>query len=160
MRKFFLWISPLLFILAAIGWFSQIDNLWKISLITAFSSLAIGIGHSKLLSGYQYTCWIITAVCAGLIYPQTFLHIGEVDLRNKWLILIIIQLVMFGMGTQMSIEDFTGIRKSGKGVLIGLLGHFYHHAYHWFHFGKKLPFRTGNCSRNYFNWFLQQWLSI
>ena len=124
MRKFFLWISPLLFILAAIGWFSQIDNLWKISLITAFSSLAIGIGHSKLLSGYQYTCWIITAVCAGLIYPQTFLHIGEVDLRNKWLILIIIQLVMFGMGTQMSIEDFTGIRKSGKGVLIGLLGHF------------------------------------
>lgn len=124
MRKFFLWISPLLFILAAIGWFSQIDNLWKITLITAFSSLAIGIGHSKLLSGYQYTCWIITAVCAGLIYPQTFLHIGEVDLRNKWLILIIIQLVMFGMGTQMSIEDFTGIRKSGKGVLIGLLGHF------------------------------------
>ncbi|MBD0725007.1 bile acid:sodium symporter [Flavobacterium sp. L1I52] len=124
MRKFFFWISPLLFILAAIGWFSQIDNLWKISLITAFSSLAIGIGHSKLLSGYQYTCWIITAVCAGLIYPQTFLHIGEVDLRNKWLILIIIQLVMFGMGTQMSIEDFTGIRKSGKGVLIGLLGHF------------------------------------
>ena len=124
MRKFFLWISPLLFLLAAIGWFSQIDPLWKISLITAFSSLAIGIGHSKLLSGYQYTFWIITAVCAGLIYPQTFLHIGEVDLRNKWLILIIIQLVMFGMGTQMSIEDFTGIRKSGRGVIIGLLGHF------------------------------------
>lgn len=124
MRKIFLWVSPILFVLAAIGWFTQIDMLWKISLITAFSSLSIGIGHSKLLSGYQYTFWILTAVCAGLIYPQTFLHIGSIDLRNKWLILIIIQLVMFGMGTQMSIEDFTGIRKSGKGVLIGLLGHF------------------------------------
>ena len=124
MRKLLLWGSPILFILAAIGWFSQIDALWKVSLITAFSSLSISIGHSKLLSGYQYTLWILTAVCAGLIYPQTFLHLGSIDLRNKWLILIIIQLVMFGMGTQMSIEDFTGIRKSGRGVLIGLLGHF------------------------------------
>lgn len=124
MRKFFLWASPILFILAAMGWFSQIDALWKVGLITAFSSLSIGIGHSKLLSGYQYTFWILTAVCAGLIYPQSFLHVGSIDLRNKWLILNIIQLVMFGMGTQMSIEDFTGIGKSGKGVLIGLLGHF------------------------------------
>ena len=66
----------------------------------------------------------MAAVVAGLTYPQTFLHIGSVDLRNKWLILSIIQLVMFGMGTQMSVKDFTGIRKSGKGVLIGLLGHF------------------------------------
>lgn len=124
MRKFFLWASPVLFILSGVAWISHIDVFWKIGLITACASLAIGIGHLKQLSGYQYTCWIITAVCAGLIYPQTFLHIGSVDLRNKWLILIIIQLVMFGMGTQMSIEDFTGIRKSGKGVLIGLLGHF------------------------------------
>ncbi|HET8828950.1 MAG TPA: bile acid:sodium symporter family protein [Pelobium sp.] len=90
----------------------------------AFSSLAVGVGAIKILSNYQYTFWIVAAVAAGLIYPQTFLHIGSVDLRNKWLILIIIQLVMFGMGTQMSIKDFTGIRKSGKGVLIGLLGHF------------------------------------
>ncbi|MFC5683023.1 bile acid:sodium symporter family protein [Flavobacterium sp. MAHUQ-51] len=124
MRKLFLWASPILFVLSAIGWFSQMDSLWKIGLISAFACLAIGIGHSKLLSGYQYTLWILTAVCAGLIYPQTFLHLGSIDLRNKWLILVIIQLVMFGMGTQMSIEDFTGIRKSGKGVLIGLLGHF------------------------------------
>ena len=124
MRKFFLWASPVLFILAGISWILDIDTVWKISFIAAFSSMAIGIGHSKLLSGYQYTFWILTAVCAGLIYPQTFLHLGSIDLRNKWLILIIIQLVMFGMGTQMSIEDFTGIRKSGKGVLIGLLGHF------------------------------------
>ncbi|MES2238927.1 MAG: bile acid:sodium symporter family protein [Bacteroidota bacterium] len=124
MRKFFLWAAPVLFIISGFAWFSQIDTVWKISIISAFASLAIGIGHSKLLSGYQYTFWIITAVCAGLIYPQTFLHVGSIDLRNKWLILIIIQLVMFGMGTQMSIEDFTGIRKSGKGVLIGLLGHF------------------------------------
>jgi len=124
MRKYFLWAVPILFIIAGLGWFQQMDSIWKIGLILGFSSVAIGVGHVKILSGYQYTFWIITAVCAGLIYPEFFLHVGDFDMRNKWLILIIIQMVMFGMGTQMSIEDFTGIRKSGRGVLIGLLGHF------------------------------------
>ncbi|WP_240622600.1 bile acid:sodium symporter family protein [Flavobacterium crocinum] len=124
MRKYFLWAIPIFFIAAGLGWQQQMDLIWKLGLIFGFSSIAIGIGHLKVLSGYQYTFWIITAVCAGLLYPEFFLHVGSFDMRNKWLILIIIQMVMFGMGTQMSIEDFTGIRKSGKGVLIGLLGHF------------------------------------
>lgn len=124
MRKYFLWAAPIFFIVAGLGWLQQMDIIWKLGLIFGFSSIAIGVGHIKILSGYQYTFWIITAVCAGLIYPEFFLHVGSFDMRNKWLILIIIQMVMFGMGIQMSIEDFTGIRKSGKGVLIGLLGHF------------------------------------
>ncbi|MBB4802202.1 BASS family bile acid:Na+ symporter [Flavobacterium nitrogenifigens] len=124
MRKYFVWAVPIFFIAAAFGWLQQIDIIWKLGLLFGFSSIAIGAGHLKVLSGYQYTFWIITAVCAGLLYPEFFLHVGSFDMRNKWLILIIIQMVMFGMGTQMSIEDFTGIRKSGKGVLIGLLGHF------------------------------------
>lgn len=124
MRKYFLWAVPIFFIVAGLGWVQQTEIIWKLGLIFGFSSIAIGVGHLKVLSGYQYTFWIITAVCAGLLYPEFFLHVGNFDMRNKWLILIIIQMVMFGMGTQMSIEDFTGIRKSGKGVLIGLLGHF------------------------------------
>lgn len=124
MRKYFLWLALVFFLITSFGLFQQIDSLWKTTLILAFASLSVGIGHIKVLSGYQYTFWIITAVCAGLLYPEFFLHVGSFDMRNKWLILIIIQMVMFGMGTQMSIEDFTGIRKSGKGVLIGLLGHF------------------------------------
>ncbi|WP_304201152.1 bile acid:sodium symporter family protein [Flavobacterium alvei] len=124
MRKYFLWLALALFLITGFGFFQQMDSLWQTTLITAFASLSIGIGAVKVLSGYQYTFWIITAVCAGLLFPDFFLHVGGFDMRNKWLILIIIQMVMFGMGTQMSIEDFTGIRKSGRGVLIGLLGHF------------------------------------
>lgn len=124
MRKYFLWAAPLFFIVAGLGFLQEIDIIWKLGLIFGFSSIAIGVGHLKVVSGYQYTFWIMTAVCAGLLYPDFFLHVGSFDMRNKWLILIIIQMVMFGMGTQMSIKDFTGIRKSGKGVLIGLLGHF------------------------------------
>ena len=114
----------MLFLTAVFGGFQNLDLLWKIGLAAGFSSLAIGVGYLKSLEGYQYTFWIIAAVFSGLLFPETFLNIGGLDLRNKWLILIIIQLVMFGMGTQMSIKDFTGIRKSGKGVLVGLLGQF------------------------------------
>ncbi len=124
MRKYFLWLALAFSLITSFGLFQQMDSLWKTTLILAFASLSVGIGQIKVLSGYQYTFWIITAVCAGLLYPEFFLHVGSFDMRNKWLILIIIQMVMFGMGTQMSIEDFTGIRKSGRGVLIGLLGHF------------------------------------
>lgn len=124
MRKYFLWAAPLFLLFAAVSYMLQMDCCWKLGLLLGFSGIAIGLGHLKSLSGYQYTFWIVTAVCAGLLYPDFFLHMGSFDMRNKWLILIIIQLVMFGMGTQMSIEDFTGIRNSGKGVLIGLLGHF------------------------------------
>lgn len=124
MRKYFLWLALAFFLITSFGFFQQMDFLWKTTLILAFASLSVGIGYVKVLIGYQYTFWIITAVAAGLIFPDFFLHVGSFDMRNKWLILVIIQMVMFGMGTQMSIEDFTGIRKSGRGVLIGLLGHF------------------------------------
>ncbi|MBM1105623.1 bile acid:sodium symporter family protein [Aurantibacter crassamenti] len=124
MQKYFLWAALLLFAISGFGALQEIETLWKAALILGFSSLAIGVGHIKSLAGYQYTFWIITAVIAGMLLPNFFLNMGGIDLRNKWLILIIIQLVMFGMGTQMSIKDFIGIRKSGKGVLIALIGQF------------------------------------
>lgn len=86
--------------------------------------VSFGLGAIPLLKGYQYTAWIIAAVVGGMLYPQSFLHIGELDLRNKWLILIVVQLVMFGMGTQMSIGDFKGVIKTPKGVVVGLLCQF------------------------------------
>ncbi|MFL1012138.1 bile acid:sodium symporter family protein [Flavisericum labens] len=124
MRKYVLYFAIILIISSGIGWLQDISWLSKLGLVLGLTSLSIGVAAIKSLSGYQYTFWIVTAVAAGLIYPDTFLNIGGVDLRNKWLILIIIQLVMFGMGTQMSIKDFTGIKKSGRGVLVGLLCQF------------------------------------
>jgi len=124
MRKYFLWIGIVLILAAGYGWFQEIDSLWKIALVLGLTCMSFGVGSLKSLSAYQYTFWIITAVFAGLLFPETFLSIGGIDLRNKWLILIIIQLVMFGMGTQMSLKDFAGIKKSGRGVLVGLLCQF------------------------------------
>ncbi|MFI1772393.1 bile acid:sodium symporter family protein [Thalassobellus citreus] len=124
MRKYFLWLAPLLLVVFLFGFIQDNELVWKVGLLSMISSFAIGAGSLKALKDYQYTFWIIAAVFAGLLFPDFFLNIGGFDLRNKWLILIIIQLVMFGMGTQMSIKDFTSIRKFGKAVLIGLLAQF------------------------------------
>lgn len=78
----------------------------------------------SVLREFQYTAIIILAVAAGMIFPEFFKHWAGVDLRNKHLILVVIQLVMFGMGTHMRLADFKGVASTGKGVLVGLLCHF------------------------------------
>jgi BASS family bile acid:Na+ symporter len=100
------------------------QQLWQAAAVILAVSFAIGIGAISALKNYQYTAWIIVAVVSAMIYPHAFLNWGDVDLRNKWLILIIVQMVMFGMGIQMSIRDFSGLASTGKGVLIGLSCHF------------------------------------
>ncbi len=93
------------------------------ALVTAVL-LAIGLGSVPTLKGYQYTAWIIAAVVAGMMFPAAFTKWGSFDLRNKSLILVVVQIVMFGMGIQMSLKDFSGLAQTGKGVAIGLLCHF------------------------------------
>ena len=88
------------------GLLAQEKMIWQPAAVTASVSLAIGLGAVPALKNYRYTAWIIAAVVAAMIYPSAFTNWGGLDLRNKWLILIIIQLVMFGMGIQMSFNDF------------------------------------------------------
>ncbi len=96
----------------------------KLAAILMVVFFTIGMGALDALKRYRYTACIIVAVMAGMLYPQLLLKIGNLDLRNKWLILIVIQVVMFGMGIQMKLKDFTGIASTGKGVTIGLICHF------------------------------------
>ncbi len=124
LRKVCLCLSGLSLILLLAGILSAQAHIWQPAAVCLSVCFAIGIGAIPALKSYQYTAWIITAVVAGMIYPSAFLKWGDFDLRNKWLILAVIQMVMFGMGIQMSLRDFTGLASTGKGVLIGLLCHF------------------------------------
>lgn len=99
--------------------------MWSACAVALSVGVALGLRAFPRWRGYQYTAWIIAAVVAGMTYPEAFSHWGPVDLRNKTLVLIVVQLVMFGMGTQMRLKDFTGLAGgTGKGVLIGLACHF------------------------------------
>lgn len=124
MNRFFLFLLPVAVLVLIITAVTGHTDLAKACGVLSAISLAIGLGAVPALKGYRYTAWIIVAVVAGMCFPAAFTRWGDVDLRNKWLILVIIQLVMFGMGIQMSLRDFTGLAQTGKGVVIGLLCHF------------------------------------
>lgn len=81
--------------------------------------LAVGLSETSLKS-FRFTVCIIAAVVAAMCFPERFLSIGSFDLRNKHLIRLIVQIVMFGMGTQMNLKDFLGVVKMPKAVIIGI----------------------------------------
>lgn len=122
--KYFLYLSAVAVITLTIGVVLQMPVLYNSAALITAISLAIGLGSVTSLKGYQYTAWIISAVVAGMLFPQAFTTWGSVNLRDKTLILVIIQLVMFGMGTHMSLKDFNGLASTGKGVMVGLFCHF------------------------------------
>ncbi len=97
---------------------------WQPVLIALLVGLAISLRLTKKFRGFQFTAWIVVAVAVAMIYPTAFLHVGNFDLRSPWLILMVVQLVMFGMGTQMSLRDFAGVVQSPRGVFVGVLCRF------------------------------------
>jgi len=103
---------------------NPMNSLWQPAAVVLTIALAISLRFIPKLRGYQFTAWIIAAVTAAMFYPASFLKWGDFDLRSKWLILLVVQTVMFGMGTQMSLKDFTGVAKSPRGVLVGIVCHF------------------------------------
>src|SRR5262245_30870773 len=105
------------------SWFTD-TALWRPAAVATCLGLAVGLGAVPALSGYQFTAWIIAAVTAAMTYPAAFLKWGDFDLRNRWLLLAVVQTVMFGMGTQMRLEDFAGVLKMPWTVLVGITGHF------------------------------------
>ncbi len=119
-----LWLGLISIALVLLSFLSDFEALRSPLSVFGAVLIAFGIGSVKALKSYQYTAWIIVAIVCGIIYPAAFLKWGNFDLRNKWLILSVIQIVMFGMGTQMSLKDFTGIKTMGKGVMVGIIGQF------------------------------------
>lgn len=96
----------------------------RVSAVACPLLLAAGLTSVPSLRGYRFTVSIIAAVVAAMIYPQSFLKVGGLDLRDRRLILLVIQLVMFGMGTQMNIRDFLGVVRMPKAVIIGIASQF------------------------------------
>ncbi len=91
-------------------------------LIVSFMLLALGARGFNAIKGLSYTIWIFTAVTAAMFYPQYFTTIGNFKL--SLLIVPLLQLIMFGMGSQMSFDDFVGVIKMPKGVFVGVVSHY------------------------------------
>jgi bile acid:Na+ symporter, BASS family len=91
-------------------------------LISFFLLLAIGVRGIEAVKGLSFTIWIFTAVTAAMFYPEYFTSAGS--FQFKTLIIPLLQIIMFGMGSQMSLDDFTGVIQMPKGVIIGVGSHY------------------------------------
>lgn len=91
-------------------------------LILFFALLGIGFRGFSQLKGFTYTTMIFAGVTAAMYYPDYFVSYNGYAYSN--LITPLIQIIMFGMGTSMSVKDFAGVVKMPKGVFVGLLSQF------------------------------------
>jgi BASS family bile acid:Na+ symporter len=87
-----------------------------------FAFLLLGMQGYPGLKGFSFTVWVLAAVAISLIYPSFITEVG--GYRTDGLIVPLIQLIMFGMGTTMGLKDFLGVVKMPKGVIIGLFCQF------------------------------------
>jgi BASS family bile acid:Na+ symporter len=91
-------------------------------LIVFFITLSFAVKGFQTVKGLSFTLWMFTAVTASMFYPQYFTSVG--DFKFTILIVPLLQIIMFGMGSQMSLNDFTGVIKMPKGVIIGVGSHY------------------------------------
>lgn len=88
------------------------------SLVAFFVFLAFGVRGHPVSRGFSYTIMIFAAVSISMFYPGLFIKWGDFELQTT--IVPLLQIIMFGMGSQMSFRDFAGVVKMPKGVLLGL----------------------------------------
>jgi BASS family bile acid:Na+ symporter len=91
-------------------------------LVSFFFSSALSFRGVLALKGLAFTILIFAAVSISMYFPAPFISLGSFEM--KVLIVPLLQIIMFGMGTAMSLKDFYGIIKMPKGVLVGLLCQF------------------------------------
>ena len=87
-------------------------------LILFFSCSALYFMGSPKLKQYAFTIWVFAAVSASMFYPSAFDTWLGVNLAI--LIVPLIQIIMFGMGTTLNIHDFERVFKMPGPVLIGV----------------------------------------
>jgi bile acid:Na+ symporter, BASS family len=92
------------------------------ALMLFFLSLSIAFRGDKFLKGFSYTVMILAAVSMAMYYPEHFVSIGNFKL--SMLIVPLLQIIMFGMGTELSYKDFANVLKMPKGLIVGIICHY------------------------------------
>ena len=89
------------------------------AVILLFSLLAIAVGKSRNYSAFAFTLWVAAFVAAAMFYPAAFHTWSGFELST--LMVPLIQIIMFGMGTQLTPGDFLRVFSMPKAVIIGLV---------------------------------------
>ena len=114
--------GAILMSLAAFFWINGKPQTSGPLLISGFMAMAVGVRGFPSVKGFSYSLWIFTAVTLSMFYPHYFLTLGDFELKK--LIVPLLQIIMFGMGSQMALSDLSGVIKMPKGVIAGIICQF------------------------------------
>lgn len=88
-------------------------------LVIALGCLAVACSWQRALKSYAFTAWVIVFVAASMVWPKAFGTWFGFDL--KFLIVPLIQIIMFGMGTTLSLADFSRVLAMPWAVVVGIV---------------------------------------
>jgi BASS family bile acid:Na+ symporter len=120
--KLFFGLAAVLLIVYLFLTLKELHNVAGWVLLFFFISLAFAFRGNENLKGLSFTVIIFAAVSLAMYNPGYFQQWGNYKLSN--LITPLIQLIMFGMGTSMSMKDFAAVVQTPKGVVIGIMSQF------------------------------------
>ena len=119
---FFYGASAILLIVWTALSFTERYNAAGWLLMFFFLCIAIVFRGNRLLKGLSYTMVIIGLVSFAMYFPQYFITIGNFKLSA--LIIPLLQIIMFGMGTELSLKDFMNVVRMPKGIIVGVIFHY------------------------------------
>ena len=67
---------------------------------------------------WAFLIWLFTAVVVGMTFPSWFIGVG--DFKFTRLFIPLLQLIMFCMGTTLSVSDFARVVRMPSGVMVGI----------------------------------------
>jgi bile acid:Na+ symporter, BASS family len=88
------------------------------ALTGCFLSLALAASINPKLRNVTFTLWIAVGVALGMSFPTWFIGVG--DFKFTSLFVPILQIIMFGMGTTLSVTDFARVFTMPGGILAGV----------------------------------------
>lgn len=117
LSRAFLILAVAAFGVAAVGGNAH-ERLPAAGVIAGLVFLAWAAGCSRAARGFAFSLWVGAFVAAAMFFPSLFLSWGSFE--QKVLIVPLIQIIMFGMGTMLSLADFARVLRMPRAVLIGM----------------------------------------
>jgi BASS family bile acid:Na+ symporter len=117
-----LYISSLSFILTLVFAFLGNYSVMGITAVLMFVLLGFYFQTHATLKTFTFTCWVFAFFFGALVFPTLFQEVG--GFNQSKLIVPLIQIIMFGMGATLSLEDFSRALKMPKAVGLGMLMQF------------------------------------
>lgn len=91
-------------------------------LMLFFTALALAFRSYPALKGFSFTVMILAAVSLAMYYPQYFLQAG--GFKYSRLIIPLLQVIMFGMGSELSLSELARVARTPKLIIIGVVCHY------------------------------------